>query len=82
MQIKITVMQFPDFQPRWRHKQIHLTSSHNQKKDKIQFKNKNNQNCHKIELYGCLTTEELKKKHSSRWVTGVDTSSWGQEDTR
>ena len=29
------------------------------------LKTKNNQNCQKIELYGSLTTKELKKKHSS-----------------
>ena len=34
------------------------------------LKTKNNQNCQKIELYGSLTTKELKKKHSSRLVRG------------
>ena len=41
------------------------------KEDKNKFKNKNNQNYQKIELYGSLTTKELKKKHSSRPVGGV-----------
>ena len=31
----------------------------------------NNQYCQKIELYGSLTTKELKKKLSSRLVGGV-----------
>ena len=34
---------------------------------------KNNQNCDKIELYGSLTTKELKKKHSSRMAGGAET---------
>ena len=37
------------------------------------LKTKSNQNCQKIELYGSLTTKELKKKHSSRLVGGVET---------
>ena len=48
---------------------------HNQKKDN-KFKNKNNQNCQKIELYGSPTTKEIKKKHSSRPVGGVEMGSW------
>ena len=32
-----------------------------------------NQNCQKIELYGSLTTKELKKKHSPRQVGGAET---------
>ena len=39
------------------------------------LKGKNNQNCQKIKLYGSLTTKELKKKHSSRQVGGVETGS-------
>ena len=35
------------------------------------LKTKNNQNYQKIELYGTLTTKELKKKHSPRPVGGV-----------
>ena len=35
-----------------------------------------NQNCQKIKLYGSLTTKELKKKHSSRLVRGVETGSF------
>ena len=40
------------------------------------LKTKNNQKCQKIEVYGSLTTTELKKKHSSRLVVGMETSSW------
>ena len=45
------------------------------------LKTKNNQNFQKIELYGSLTTKELKKKHSSKLVRGVETDSQGGEDT-
>ena len=48
---------------------------HNQKKDNDNLKTKNNQNCQKVELYGSPTTKELKKKHSSRLVDGVETGS-------
>ena len=41
---------------------------------------KNNQNYKKIELYGSPTTKELKKKHSTRPVGGVDINSQGGED--
>ena len=34
------------------------------------LKTKSNQNCQKIELYGSLSTKELKKKHSSRPAGG------------
>ena len=40
------------------------------------LKTKNNQNRQKIELYGSLTTRELKEKHSSRLVGGAETGSW------
>ena len=54
---------------------------HNQKKDN-KFKNKkNDQNCQKIELYGSLTTKELKKKHSSILIGGAKMESWGREVT-
>ena len=58
---------------------VGFASPHNQKKDN-KFKNKNNQNCQKIELYGSPTTKELKKKHSSRLVGGAEMGSWGGED--
>ena len=43
------------------------------------LKTKNNPNCQNIELYGSLTTKELKKKHSSRLVGG-EIGSCGRED--
>ena len=46
------------------------------------FKTKNNQNCQKIKPYGSLATKELKKKHSSRLVGGVEVGSWGKENMR
>ena len=39
------------------------------------LKTKNNQNWQKIKLYGSPTTKEMKKKHSSRRVGGVETGS-------
>ena len=53
-----------------------LASSHNQKKDDNQFKNKNQQNGQKIKLHGNLTTKMLKKKPSSRPVGGAEMGSW------
>ena len=40
-------------------------------------KKKKQQNCQKIQLYGSLTTKELKKKHSSRPVGGVEAGKEG-----
>ena len=45
------------------------------------LKTKSKQNCQKIELYGSLTTKELKKKHSPRLIGGVERGNWGREDT-
>ena len=50
----------------------HFAYSLNHKKDTKQSKNKNNQNCEKIELYESLTAKDLKNKHSSRQVGGVE----------
>ena len=36
----------------------------------------NNQNFQKIELYGSLTTKDLQKPHSPRWIGGAET--WRQ----
>ena len=58
---------------------------HNQKKDNKNLKTKNNQNCQKIELYGSLTTKEIKKKHLSRPETFIQRGRDGQlsrEDSR
>ena len=45
------------------------------------LKTENNQNCQKIELHGSLTTKELKKKHSSKLVEGVEMGSQGGKDS-
>ena len=45
------------------------------------LKTNNNQNCQKIKLYRSPTTKELKKKHSSRPVGGVETGGSGGEDS-
>ena len=45
------------------------------------LKTKSNQNYQKIELYGSLTIKELKNKHSSRLLGGVETGSQGGEDS-
>ena len=44
------------------------------------LRTKNNQNFQKIAPYGSPTTKELKKKHSSRPVGGVEMGIWGRED--
>ena len=48
----------------------------------IKKKQKQKQNCQKIELYGSPTIKELEKKHSFRLVGGVEMGSWGGEDAR
>ena len=52
----------------------------NKRRTTTNLKTKNNQNCQKIELYGSLTTKELKKKHPSRVVGRVERGSQGGED--
>ena len=55
-----------------------FASLHNYKKElQLSLKTNNNQNFHKIELYGSLTTKDLKKPHSSRRVGGEEMRSWG-----
>ena len=44
-------------------------------KETANLKTKNNQNFQKTKLYGSLTTKELKKKHSSRLVGGMEMGS-------
>ena len=51
---------------------------HTNKRTTTNLKTKNNQNCQKIELYGSLTTKEIKKKHLSRLVGGVKPGSWAE----
>ena len=48
------------------------------KEGQQQFKNKNNQNRQKIELYGSPTTKETKKKHSFRPIGGAEMGSWAE----
>ena len=48
------------------------------KRTTTNLKTKSNQNCQKIELYGSLTTKELKKEHSPRPVGGVETGRWAE----
>ena len=67
--------------PKWRCRWIHFASSDNQKKNN-KFKNKNNQNCQKIELCRSPTTKELKNKHSFTLVGGAETGSWGGADSQ
>ena len=51
-------------------------SPHITKRRVTNLKTKNNQNCQKIEPYESPTTQELKKKLSSRLGGGVETGSW------
>ena len=51
-------------------------SPHTTKRRTTNLKTKSNQNCQKIELYGSLTTKELKKKYSSRLAPGSERA-WG-----
>ena len=45
-----------------------------------QFSQTNNtQNHQKSKLYGSLTTKDLKKPHSSRWVGGVESWRWDRK---
>ena len=44
------------------------------------LKTRNDQNCQKIKLHGSLTAKELKKKHSSKLVGGVEMGSQAGED--
>ena len=44
-----------------------LLTQPNEGQQQILKKKQKKQNCQKIQLYGSLTTKELKKKHSFRW---------------
>ena len=46
------------------------------------LKTNNTQNCQKIELYESMTTNDLKKPHSSRLVGGVEMRNWNREVRR
>ena len=43
-----------------------------QRELQLYLKTNNTQNCQKIKLYGSLTTEDLKKPHSSRQEGGAE----------
>ena len=47
-----------------------------QRESQLLLRVKNNQNHQKIKLYGSLTTEDLKKSHSSRLVGGAELWRW------
>ena len=64
-----------EFWPRWRHWWKSFASSYNQKKDNNQFKNKKSPELPE-NLTGSSTTKELKKKHSSRMVGGMEMDRW------
>ena len=57
-----------------------LTPQTTKRRTPTNLKTKTDQNFHKIKLYGIPTTKELKKKHSSRLVGGVEMGSRGGED--
>ena len=57
-----------------------LLAQPKEKRTTTNLKTKSNQNCQKIELYGSLTTKELKKKHSSRLVGGAEMGRLGGKD--
>ena len=57
-----------------------LTLRTPKKRSTTNLKTKNTQNYQKIELYGSLTTKELKKRHSSRPVGGAEGGSQDGED--
>ena len=60
----------------------HVSPSHATTK-RITTKSKNNsQNFQKIKLYGSLTTKDLKKPQSSRWVGWAEMQRWGREVRR
>ena len=52
------------------------------KEGQQQIKNKNNQNCQKVQQYGSPSTKNLKKKHSFRLVEGEEMGNWDREDVR
>ena len=53
----------------------HTVPPHTTKRRTTNLKTRNNQNWQKIKLYESPTTKELKKKHSSRQVGGVEMGS-------
>ena len=45
----------------------------------LNLKTNNIQNSQKIRLCGRLTTKDLKKPHSSRWIGGKETQRWAEK---
>ena len=64
-----------NFWPRWRHRWIHCASFNNQKKDNNRFKNKKQTELTENQTAWKSDDQELKKKHSSRPVRGVEMGS-------
>ena len=69
---------YSGFQPRWRRRRKHFTSSHNQKEGNNQFKNKEQPELPENHLHGSPTTKELKKIYSYGRVGGMETAAWGE----
>ena len=44
-----------------------------QKESQLDLKTNNTQNRQKIQLYGSMTTKDLKRPHSLRWAGGAGT---------
>ena len=53
-----------------------------QKELQLNLKTNITQNRQKIDLYGSVTTKDLKKPRSFRWTGGVDTQKAGREAHR
>ena len=68
--------------PRWRHREIHFASLHNQKKDYNKFTNKKPPELPENHNVWKSDKKELKKKHSFRLVVGVEMCRQSGEDTR
>ena len=62
------------------YKRQHFASSHNQKKDKNQFKNTKQPELPENQTVWKSDNLELKKKHSSRLVKGVEMGRQERED--
>ena len=57
----------------------HTVTLRTTKRRTTNLKTKKQPELPKIELYGSLTTKELKKKQLTRPVGGAETGSWGKE---
>ena len=68
-----------DFRPRWAVGRYTVPPCTTKRRTTTNLKTKNNQNFQKIKLYRSPTTKELKQKHSSRPVGGMEMGSQGRE---